>query len=448
MSMRHTLGFLLGLCVLPTLASTTLEDVTASLAKDIKRSTNALTDEQKHIQQAQRALVDKVHKQVQAISTLRERAANAARQRDEQLLSLQQLRDRLQNWQSQAAYQHQILQDLHPVLSKDAQPDKEVDRSDAHSLKRLLAYLEAQQKQTVPSVNTRQVALETGEIVDAKTLSIGPVSWFYYPAQARSGLLNTRKAIPEAEIVFEGQTHDELARLITTGSGRVTFDPTLDKLMMQDTRRESTISHIKKGGVWALPIIGFAMTALIIGLVKAIALAKLPRLMPLFAERLTLLEQRGVNQSQIAELKERAREAQRSLLEITMHHGVSQRRDDELFAYLLNYRHRLERGIGTIALIASVSPLLGLLGTVSGMIETFRMMTLFGAGDPAIVSGGISEALVTTELGLIVAIPALIVHALLNRHVKTRCLSLEAQATQLSQITIHPSFSTTDEQAA
>ena len=72
---------------------------------------------------------------------------------------------------------------------------------------------------------------------------------------------------------------------------------------------------------------------------------------------------------------------------------------------------RLNRGLPTLAILAAVSPLLGLLGTVTGMIETFQVITLFGAGDPRLMSGGISQALITTQLGLSVAIPLLLIHS-------------------------------------
>lgn len=75
---------------------------------------------------------------------------------------------------------------------------------------------------------------------------------------------------------------------------------------------------------------------------------------------------------------------------------------------------RLTGGLRTLGIIAAVAPLLGLLGTVTGMIQTFQSITLFGAGDPRIMSGGISEALVTTELGLAVAIPVLLIHSFLK----------------------------------
>ncbi len=74
----------------------------------------------------------------------------------------------------------------------------------------------------------------------------------------------------------------------------------------------------------------------------------------------------------------------------------------------------IKRGLRILAIFAAISPLLGLLGTVTGMIETFQSITLFGTGDPKLMSGGISQALVTTELGLAVAIPLVLVHSLLS----------------------------------
>ncbi len=75
---------------------------------------------------------------------------------------------------------------------------------------------------------------------------------------------------------------------------------------------------------------------------------------------------------------------------------------------------RIRLGLATIALFAAITPLLGLLGTVTGMIETFQSISLFGTGDPKLMSGGISQALVTTQLGLAVAIPLLLIHTFLN----------------------------------
>ncbi|WP_291327546.1 MotA/TolQ/ExbB proton channel family protein [Desulfovibrio sp. UCD-KL4C] len=77
----------------------------------------------------------------------------------------------------------------------------------------------------------------------------------------------------------------------------------------------------------------------------------------------------------------------------------------------------LERSLPTLSVLAAVAPLLGLLGTVTGMISTFQIITLYGTGDPRMMSGGISEALVTTQLGLAVAVPIMILHHVLERRV-------------------------------
>jgi biopolymer transport protein ExbB len=77
----------------------------------------------------------------------------------------------------------------------------------------------------------------------------------------------------------------------------------------------------------------------------------------------------------------------------------------------------LNRGLPSVAVLAAVSPLLGLLGTVTGMIETFQSITLFGTGDPKLMSGGISQALINTPLGLAVAIPLVVFHSQLSGRV-------------------------------
>ena len=76
--------------------------------------------------------------------------------------------------------------------------------------------------------------------------------------------------------------------------------------------------------------------------------------------------------------------------------------------------HDLGRYLNTLGTIAAISPLLGLLGTVSGMIRAFTAITTQGVGDPTVLAGGISEALITTAAGLAVAIPALIAHRYLR----------------------------------
>jgi biopolymer transport protein ExbB len=74
----------------------------------------------------------------------------------------------------------------------------------------------------------------------------------------------------------------------------------------------------------------------------------------------------------------------------------------------------LTKGLLFIKVISAVAPLMGLLGTVTGMIKTFQVITLYGAGDPKMMAGGISQALMTTVLGLVVAIPMVLIHTVVS----------------------------------
>ena len=96
--------------------------------------------------------------------------------------------------------------------------------------------------------------------------------------------------------------------------------------------------------------------------------------------------------------------------------------------------HELERYLNTLGTIANISPLLGLLGTVIGMIKVFAAITTSGVGNPTVLAGGISEALITTAAGLSVAIPALIFHRYLSGRVDRIVLSMEDQALKMVEV--------------
>ena len=95
--------------------------------------------------------------------------------------------------------------------------------------------------------------------------------------------------------------------------------------------------------------------------------------------------------------------------------------------------HELERFLNTLGTIAAMSPLLGLLGTVTGMITAFNAITEAGVGDPRALSGGIGEALITTAAGLIVAVPALFAYRYLRGLVDALVIDMEKEATRLVQ---------------
>lgn len=96
--------------------------------------------------------------------------------------------------------------------------------------------------------------------------------------------------------------------------------------------------------------------------------------------------------------------------------------------------HDLERYLTSLGVIASIAPLLGLLGTVVGMIQVFTALMLEGSGNPGVLAGGISQALITTAAGLTVAIPAIMCHRFLQRRVDELMIAMEQEALKLVEI--------------
>jgi biopolymer transport protein ExbB len=95
--------------------------------------------------------------------------------------------------------------------------------------------------------------------------------------------------------------------------------------------------------------------------------------------------------------------------------------------------HELERYLNALGTIAAISPLLGLLGTVTGMIRTFKAITLAGVGNPTAMASGIAEALITTATGLIIAIPALVAYRMLRSRVDGHVIDMEKESLKLVQ---------------
>lgn len=180
----------------------------------------------------------------------------------------------------------------------------------------------------------------------------------------------------------------------------VVVDPTRGAIMALLVQTPDLKERIQQGGWIGYIIIALGIIGLLIALMRFILLFR---------------AERGVRQQQ----KQATPNLKNPLGRILSVYDAKHADDVEtlqlkLDEAILRETPAIERGLVTLAILAAVAPMLGLLGTVSGMIETFQSITLFGTGDPKLMSGGISEALVTTELGLIVAIPILLIHSALS----------------------------------
>ena len=99
---------------------------------------------------------------------------------------------------------------------------------------------------------------------------------------------------------------------------------------------------------------------------------------------------------------------------------------------LLRQRLHFERWLPLLAVIATAAPLMGLLGTVTGMVRTFSLITVFGTGNAGKLASGISVVLVATELGLLVAIPTLVAHGFLSQRIQKKLSLLERYALEFA----------------
>ena len=118
---------------------------------------------------------------------------------------------------------------------------------------------------------------------------------------------------------------------------------------------------------------------------------------------------------------------------VNSHHGREIMKDaiEEAGRHVV---HELERYLNSLGTIAAITPLLGLLGTVIGMIKVFAAITAFGVGDPTVLAGGISEALITTAAGLSVGIPALMFYRYFRGRVNALTVDMEQEAIRLVEV--------------
>jgi biopolymer transport protein ExbB len=216
------------------------------------------------------------------------------------------------------------------------------------------------------------------------------------------------------------------------------FDMSGGAALRQLTRKQTLAEHLRAGGPIVAPIIALGVAAIVIVLRKVRFLDQVRRNTGKYMTRVNLLASEGEWEECEAIVKRH--KGEHSPVNHVIEAGLAARHEDRetlesiLQEAILRELPRLERGLSPLAIFGAVAPLLGLLGTVTGMIETFNVITVFGTGDPKLMSSGISEALVTTEIGLITAIPIMLLHTFLSRRVDAILGEMEEKAVSLTNI--------------
>lgn len=200
----------------------------------------------------------------------------------------------------------------------------------------------------------------------------------------------------------------------------------------ETTWQEDLQAFFKKGGIVMYPLMLTAIFALLLSLERFLVLMIRGRLSKKFMKKIDAMvsEKKYDEAAQLCFKKNTSL----SMVMFVVLNKASETREvaeKSLQEMLLWEQPRLERRMGLLAAMGSIAPLLGLLGTVTGIITLFTVITEVGTNDARVLAGGISEALVTTETGLVIAIPVMILHGLLSEKIEKLTSELYARSTSL-----------------
>jgi len=198
------------------------------------------------------------------------------------------------------------------------------------------------------------------------------------------------------------------------GPEAMAIDPSRGQILSRLVETPSLGERVDQGGVVGYAIIFLGLLAGAVGLFRLVVVALEGRKVK--AQQGSTSIRRDNPLGRVLAVHDENRDADPETLELKLHEAI------------LREAGPLERFLWAIKVGSVVAPLMGLLGTVTGMIQTFQAIVLYGTGDPTTMASGISEALVTTMLGLCVAIPLLLIHAVLSSSSKRVVEVLEEQS--------------------
>lgn len=244
------------------------------------------------------------------------------------------------------------------------------------------------------------VTMADGEVATTDVVRVGTFNIVFedgYLQYGSTGAVSELQRQPE-----QGRYTNSTADMLNATAGPVTFglDGTRGGILALLVESPTIQDRINQGGIVGYCIIGLGIIGLLIALLRWISLS-------------------GASRKVNAQLKSDTASTDNPLGRVLAAYEANQDADTEtielkLSEAALKEMPDLTKGLLFIKVISVVAPLMGLLGTVTGMIKTFQVITLYGAGDPKMMAGGISQALMTTVLGLVVAIPMVLIHTLVS----------------------------------
>lgn len=272
-----------------------------------------------------------------------------------------------------------------------------------------------------------------GRLQDGRAVLFGPVAWFVGADAAHVGLVQEQLNRADPALFPLPAAASGLRDLAARGEGQIPLDVTLGNAAKIAGIRlsfgERILSDFVVGGIVMWPLMLLALAAVCIAGWKWWQLSQVRLATPMDVQKVLRALEEG-NETKAVEHARAVPGPAGEMLVSAMEHLDEKKEyiEEVMYERMLATKPKLESLLPFIALTATAAPLLGLLGTVTGMISTFSLISLFGTGDPRTLSSGISEALVTTKWGLIIAIPAVLLYAFLNRKAKGVLASMEQTA--------------------
>jgi len=271
----------------------------------------------------------------------------------------------------------------------------------------------------------------SGDVKQGTFTLIGPISLFAAKDGSALGLAEQQLGSTEPAIIplDDPTLEPQIAAISQNGEGLLPLDPTRgDALKMAETK-ETIGEHLSKGGFVVYPLLGLAALAFLVGTIKLIQLSLVKTARRKQVDEILEAIGQG-DQAKATSLTDKIGGPVGAMLKSGVQHMQEPKDliEEVMFEKLLETKLKLNSWLPFISVTASAAPLLGLLGTVTGIIETFKLITVYGAGDAKSLSSGISEALITTEVGLCVAIPSLLFYAFLSRKASSIINSMEKLA--------------------
>jgi biopolymer transport protein ExbB len=288
---------------------------------------------------------------------------------------------------------------------------------------------------------TARIVRRTGEFVgpdgraaNGEIIRIGRFTTYFKLTDGTVGFLK-----PEADgrrlVAIQGEAPVSLLSAIKdyydNKSNVTPIDLSNGGYFVQLTKSQTFGEWLEEGGPIMYVLLAVAIFAVLIGLERLFVLSTKSKASDKIMDQIKDMANKGSWKEAKAFCSSKSRIPTCQMLDSALEHvGHSQEvMENALQESILRQVPKLERFLPTLALLAVISPLLGLLGTVQGMIQTFKVITEVGTGDPGMLAGGISVALYTTYFGLIIAIPIMVIHHFLKSQVDKIVVDMQEKGT-------------------